>query len=189
MVAAVLAEALEADYWKPVQAGDLDHTDSAKIAALISNDKSYIHPSAYELNTPMSPHAAAAIDGVELKLDAIREPETDNHLIIEGAGGLLVPLNEHQTIADLIRPHYKVILVSRHYLGSINHTLLSLEYLKSLEVEVSIVWSGDEYPSTESIILKKSGVEVLGRIDEEVAFTKEVISRYASAFKDQLLLL
>ncbi|MEM8847356.1 MAG: dethiobiotin synthase, partial [Bacteroidota bacterium] len=127
VASAIVVEALEADYWKPVQAGDLENSDSHKIERLISNTKTKIHPNAYALNTPMSPHAAAEIDGVKVDLEKINPPQTENHLVIEGAGGLLVPLNERDTIHDLIQPNYKVIVVSRHYLGSINHTLLTIE--------------------------------------------------------------
>ena len=109
------------------------------------------------MNTPMSPHAAADIDGITIDLNQIKEPKTENHLVIEGAGGLLVPLNDTDTIFDLIQSDYKVIVVSRHYLGSINHTLLTIEKLQQRNVDIGIVFSGDEYPTTEEIILKKQG--------------------------------
>ena len=104
IASAIITEALEADYWKPIQAGDLDNSDSHKVERLISNKKIKIHPNSYALNTPMSPHAAAAIDGVHISIENIREPKTDNILVIEGAGGLLVPLNDSDTIFDLILP-------------------------------------------------------------------------------------
>jgi dethiobiotin synthetase len=179
----IVVEALNADYWKPVQAGDLDNSDSHKIESYISNTKTVIHPNSYALQTPMSPHAAADIDGITIDLEKIVPPETDNHLVIEGAGGLLVPLNDTDTIFDLIQPNYKVIVVSRHYLGSINHTLLTLEKLREKDVKVGIIFSGDEHPTTEEIILKKSGVAFLGRINEEPNFNKEVIRKYAEQFK------
>ena len=166
LAAAILTEALQADYWKPVQAGDLDHTDSDKVRNLISNPRSVIFPSAYALNTPMSPHAAAALDGIRIDLARIVPPETENHLVIEGAGGLLVPLNEQDTIFDLIRPGYKVVVVSRHYLGSINHTLLTVNALLAKGLEVGILFSGDPVPTTEDIVRTKTGVPVLGRIPE-----------------------
>ena len=109
-----------------------------------------------------------------------------NHLVIEGAGGLLVPLNDQDTILDVIKPEYKVICVSRPYLGSINHTLLSLNLLKDKGFDVSIIFSGDEHPTTESIIEKMSGVKVLGRIDDEPYFDQNVIKEYAELFKKQL---
>ena len=186
IASAIVTEALEADYWKPVQAGDLDNTDSTKVANLISNKQSKIHPSSYELKTPMSPHEAARRDGIEIDLNTIREPATPNHLVIEGAGGLLVPLNNKETILDIIKPGYKVIVVSRHYLGSINHTLMSLNTLLNRGLEVFILFSGDEHPSTEQIIETKTGVRVIGRINEEKNFSREIIRTYANKFRQSL---
>lgn len=186
VASAIIVEALQADYWKPIQAGDLDNSDSHKVQDFISNDKTVIHPNSYALNTPMSPHAAADIDGITIDLDKILAPKTDNNLVIEGAGGLLVPLNDTDTILDLIQPDYKVIVVSRHYLGSINHTLLTIEKLKQKNVEIGIIFSGDEHPTTEEIILKKTGVKCLGRINEESDFDKEVVKKYADVFKPAL---
>ena len=188
VTAAIVTEALEADYWKPVQAGDLDNSDSHKVKNLVSNKKTIIHPNSYALNTPMSPHAAAEIDGVAIDLDKIKEPSTKNHLVIEGAGGLLVPLNQTDTILDLIQPDYKVLVVSRHYLGSINHSLLTINMLQGKGFHVGIIFSGDEHPTTESIILKKTGVTYLGRINEEERFDSNMIKKYAVDFKSKLLL-
>ncbi len=183
MASAILTEALEADYWKPIQAGDLNNTDSHKVASLISNTKTKIHPSSYELKTPMSPHAAAEIDKVRIDRFHINEPATENHLIIEGAGGILVPLNEEDTIFDIIMPNYKVVVVSRHYLGSINHTLLTIGWLQQKGYDVSVLFSGDANPHTENIILHKTRVSLIGRINEEETFTKEIIKGYADKFR------
>ena len=186
LASAVLVEALGADYWKPVQAGDLDASDSHAIKNLVSHPKTVIHPNAYALNTPMSPHAAAEIDGVRIDLDQIREPETSNHLVIEGAGGLLVPLNDTETIADLIRPGYAVVVVSRHYLGSINHTLLTLEALKNKGHKPYLLYSGDPHPTTEAIIERKTGVPVIGRIEELPRVTREEVARLAANLRPVL---
>ena len=180
IVSAIVTQALQADYWKPVQAGELQHSDTHKVQELVSNTKTKFHASAFNLETPMSPHAAAKIDGVGLSVKKIKRPKTQNNLVIEGAGGLLVPLNDTQTIIDLILPLDKVIVVSRHYLGSINHTLLTLEALKSRGIPVfGIIFNGAQHPSTESIITKMSGVPVLGRIDQEPYFDKNVVKQYA----------
>ncbi|MEE1961353.1 dethiobiotin synthase [Allomuricauda taeanensis] len=187
VASAIVVEALQADYWKPIQAGDLDNSDSHKVESLISNEKTVIHPNNYALNTPMSPHAAAEIDGVTIDLDTIMPPITGNHLVIEGAGGLLVPLNDTDTIFDLIQPDHKVIVVSRHYLGSINHTLLTIEKLQQKEVEIGIIFSGDGHPTTEAIILKKTGAVFLGRINEEPKFDKRKVREYADKFRTALL--
>lgn len=187
LVAAMVAEALEADYWKPIQAGSLMVTDTHSVQGLINNTKTQFYPSAYELSEPISPHAAAAIDKIKIDYKKIIRPTTTNNLVIEGAGGLLVPINQTQTVADLILPDDKVIVVSRHYLGSINHTLLTLNELKRRKIAVlGIVFSGDKHPSTEQIIKSQSGVKVLGRIDEEPYFDANVITYYAGKFKKAL---
>ncbi|MFB9109548.1 dethiobiotin synthase [Flavobacterium gyeonganense] len=184
----IVVEALEADYWKPIQAGDLDNSDSHKIKTRISNSKTKIFENSYQLNTPASPHFAAEIDGIEIDLKEIQEPKTENHLIIEGAGGIFVPLNEKDTIADLIQPDYKVIIVSRHYLGSINHTLLTIEAIQNRGFQVhGIIFSGSENQSTESLILNKTGIKCIGRIDEEPYFDQNVIREYADLFRENLL--
>ncbi len=187
VVAAILTEALQADYWKPIQAGDLENSDAHKVQRLISNTTSVIHPNSYALQTPMSPHGAAEIDGLKISLAKIKEPTTEHDLVIEGAGGLLVPLNNKDTIADLIQPDYEVVIVSRHYLGSINHTLLTVEALKKHAVNIKgIIFSGAEHPSTESIIQKMTQVPILGRVDEEPYFDQNVVKEYAEKLRDVL---
>ena len=186
VVSAIVTEALEADYYKPVQAGDLSNSDTMTVERLISNKASKFHNNSYALNTPMSPHAAAEIDGVEIALSKIVVPDTDNHLIIEGAGGILVPLNNEQTILDIIDPTYKVIVVSRHYLGSINHTLMTLEILKARGLDVHMIFNGDEHLTTESIILQMTNVPVLGRIDEEPLIDQAIIKKYAENLRSNL---
>ncbi|WP_395063337.1 dethiobiotin synthase [Flavobacterium sp.] len=190
ITSAIITQALKADYWKPIQAGDLDNSDSHKIQRYIANDKTVIHENSYKLNTPASPHLAAKIDGITIDLKQIIEPKTENHLIIEGAGGLLVPLNDNDCIIDLIQKDYKIILVSRHYLGSINHTLLSFEALKSRNLKVAgIIFSGDENQASEEIILNKTKAKFIGRIDNEPYFDQNVIQYYADLFRENLLIL
>lgn len=184
IVSAIITEALQADYWKPIQAGDLHNSDTHKVKKLISNEKTVFHKGAYDLQTPASPHLSAKLDDIEIEIDKIIRPKTENHLVIEGAGGLLVPLNNKYTIADLILPSDKIILVSRHYLGSINHTLLTYEALKQRNLSIyGIIFSGKENSSSKSIILEKTGIKYLGRVDEEPYFDKNVISYYADKFK------
>ena len=134
----------------------------------------------------MSPHAAAEIDGITIEVSKITEPTTKNNLVIEGAGGVLVPLNNYNTILDIIKPEYKVIVVSRHYLGSINHTLLTVNLLKEKGFDVSIIFSGEEHKTTEEIITKMTNAPIIGRIEEEPYFDKNVIREYAELFKDRL---
>lgn len=187
VASAILVEALQADYWKPIQAGELENCDTQKVKRLVSNNNSKFHLNSYALKTPMSPHAAADIDGIKISLKKIVEPKTKNNLVIEGAGGLLVPLNTSETILDIIKPEYKVIVVSRHYLGSINHTLLTLEILKQRKIDVfGIIFNGNENKSTESIIEKMTGVRILGRVNEEPSFDKNVVKEYASVLGPRL---
>lgn len=187
VVSAIVTEALQADYWKPVQAGDLDNSDSHKVKRLVSNKKTRFHDNAYALKTPMSPHAAAEIDGITIDLKNIKRPETKNDLVIEGAGGLLVPLNDTHTIADLIANDDVLILVSRHYLGSINHTLLSIEALKNRGIsKIGIIFSGAEHHTTEAAIRNHAKVEVIGRIDEEPYIDEMVVREYAEKFRERL---
>lgn len=186
VASSIITEALEADYWKPIQSGDLEYSDTHKVEKLISNSKTVFHPNSYALKTPMSPHASAEIDGITIEIDNIKEPSTKNHLVIEGAGGLLVPLNDKNTLLDVIKPDYKVIVVSRHYLGSINHTLLTVNLLREKGFEVALVFSGNEHKTTEDIIKKMTKVPVIGRIEEEPYFDKNVIKEYAELFKDKL---
>jgi len=190
IASAIVTQALEADYWKPIQAGDLNNSDSHKIEKYLSNDKSIIHQNSYALHTPASPHLAAKLDGITIDLKKIIEPKTNNHLVIEGAGGIFVPLNNSDCIIDLIQKEYKVIVVSRHYLGSINHTLLTFEALKNRKINVSgIIFSGDENKATEEIILSKTKAKFIGRIDNEPYFDQNVIQYYADIFRENLLTL
>ncbi len=188
IAAAIITEALEADYWKPIQAGDLDHSDSHKVKSFLSNSITRLHPNAYALKTPASPHYAAACDGVVIDLQKIVEPKTDNHLVVEGAGGVFVPINDTDCVIDLIQSDYKVIVVSRHYLGSINHTLLTIEALQNRKIEVAgILFSGDENNATETIILSKTGLNCIGRIEQEPYFDQNAIKEYADMFREKLL--
>ncbi len=181
IASAILTEALTADYWKPVQAGDLHQTDTHKVQSLVSNTQSVFYPETYKLNTPASPHAAAKIDGIEIDLAKFTIPQTKNNLIIEGAGGLMVPINSKDLVIDLISQlNVEVILVSQNYLGSINHTLLSIELLKSRNIPVKgIIFNGETTPETENIILKHSGLPCLLRINLEHEITKEIVLKYA----------
>ena len=188
IASAIITEALEADYWKPVQAGDLHHSDSHKIQKYLFNIKTKIFENAYALQTPASPHFAAELDGIAIDVNKIQEPKTKNHLVVEGAGGVFVPLNDTDCVIDLIQPDYKVVVVSRHYLGSINHTLLTVEALQNRKLNIAgILFNGDENPATESIILKKTGLKMLGRIENEPYFDANVIRYYADKFKKILL--
>jgi dethiobiotin synthetase len=188
IASAIITEALEADYWKPIQAGDLDRSDSHKIQSYISNVKSVIHENSYKLNTPASPHLAAEIDGITIDLKKIIEPKTKNHLVVEGPVGGFVPSNSSDFVIDLVQPDYKIIIVSRHYLGSINHTLITIEALKNRGLSIAgIIFNGNENKATESLILNYSKLKFIGRINDEPYFDKNVISEYADLFRENIL--
>ena len=190
ITAAIITEALQADYWKPVQAGDLENSDTIKVKNLISNQKTVFHPEAYRLNTSASPHAAALIDGIEITMDKFELPETKNHLVIEGAGGLMVPLNQQHLVIDLIaKLRAEVILVSQNYLGSINHTLLSIALLKARNIPVKgIIFNGEPTPHSESFILNYSGLPQLLSINYEKEISRNTITYYAQKLLDSNLL-
>jgi dethiobiotin synthetase len=186
VVAAIVTQALKADYWKPIQSG-LEETDKATIAGLIDNATTVIHPEAYRLHTPMSPHKAAEIDGITIDRTKIIRPKTENTLVIEGAGGLLVPINDQETIVDLIAPEDQVILVSSGYLGSINHTLLSAALLKAKGLNcVGIIYNHVDLDGTIEVIEKMTGLKTLGHITREQEISAAIVSKYASKFKKTL---
>ncbi|GAB3779041.1 dethiobiotin synthase [Spirosoma horti] len=183
VASAVLVEALQADYWKPIQSGGLDDSDTDTVRRLISNSTSYFYPEAYRLTQPLSPHAAAEIDGITIELDTLTPPKTQNRLIIELAGGLMVPLNNHDLTIDLVQKlGFPVVLVSRNYLGSINHTLLSVDACRSRNIPLlGILFNGPTVPTSETFILNYTDLPCLGRIGQEETITKEVIKKYAGS--------
>ena len=185
VASAILCEAMQADYWKPVQAGDLKKSDRIKVNKLISNRNSKCWEEAYALPYAMSPHASAEKAGIEIDLNLIQLPPTNNNLIIEGAGGLMVPVKRNTLYIDLIKNfNAEVILISRNYLGSINHTLLSAEALMVRNIPVKgIIFNGNENEATESVILEMTGFKLLGRIDEGKIIDKFFVLEQAERFK------
>lgn len=177
VVSAALVEKLQADYWKPVQSGELDNSDSNKIRNLISNAKTRIFPEGYKLTQPFSPHKSAAIDGIAIEAENFTLPETSNSLIIEGAGGLMVPLNDHFLMIDLIKQlGVEVILVSKNYLGSINHTLLSIYTLGQYGIPVrGVIFNGPKDIYTKDFILQYTGIELLGHLPEYETIDRKTI--------------
>lgn len=178
IVSAILVEKLKADYWKPIQSGDLESSDSLLVESLLSNKISKIHPEAYRLTQPFSPHKSAVIDGISIDPEEITVPETANILIIEGAGGLMVPLNDQFLMIDLIKKlGATVVLVSQNYLGSINHTLLSAFALKQYNIPVKgVIFNGEENPSSQEYILDYARLPLLGNIPALGSINKEAIS-------------
>ena len=190
IIAAIITEALHADYWKPVQAGYTDGTDSLSVAKMITNKKTIIHPELYKLKLPASPHISAREENKKISVKNIIKhlPKTSNTLIVEGAGGLMVPLNETLFVADLIKQlNAKVILVSRNYLGSINHSLLTAEVCRYYKLDVLGWIFNDQYLAYEEEIVHWSGCHKIAAIpfspNPDTAFIREHALLIAAALK------
>ncbi len=183
IASAVLVEALAADYWKPVQSGLEDGTDTHTISGIVSNAESTFHEEAYKLIAPMSPHQAAALEGVEIDASAIQLPKTDNTLIIEGAGGLLVPITRQFLMVDLIKQlDAEVVLVINHYLGSINHTMLSLKYLADEGFKVAgLIYNGERNEDNEQLYKEHFGLPVMFHIPQLTEVNQESIRTIAES--------
>lgn len=191
LIASIVTEALQADYWKPVQAGFADGTDSLRIRDLISNDQTKIHPELYLLEMPASPHLSAPAEGKEIKIKEIIHhlPKTKSQLIIEGAGGLMVPLNKNKLILDLLKKlKTKVIIVSKNELGSINHSLLTAAVLKKEKIRVLGWIFTEEYQNYEEEIGEWSGYPVIASVKHLPVISKEIIKAEANKMLPKLKL-
>ena len=191
VVSAVLRQALAADYWKPIQAGTAEGTDSETVADLITDvitdakeakNGAKIWPARHLLQLPASPHFAAVAENVRIEIADFELPKTENHLIVEGAGGLMVPLNERDLLIDLMAAlGLPVILVVGHYLGAINHAILSVEALRSRGLEIlGLVFSGDNYNDNEAIIMNITKLPCLFKLPKAVQVTREWIAEQAT---------
>lgn len=181
IVSTILVEALKADYWKPIQSGDLNNSDTMKVKELISNSSTKFHPETYRLKTPASPDYSAAIDGITIDKSNFNLPKTDNSLIVEGAGGLMVPLNDEFLIIDLIAQlKIPIILVSKNYLGSINHTILSIKAIQERGIPLAgIIFNGEKNEASEKAILKHTKIEKLFSIPKLEVINKVNIEKMA----------
>ncbi len=173
LVCAILTEALQADYWKPVQAGIQNGTDSGWVRSVISNKNSVIHPERYRLTMAASPHIAARNENIIIEIEAIRKAYSDIRqqmpperlLIIEGAGGLMVPLSDDKFVADLVAPiGAATIIVSRNYLGSINHSLLTAAVCARHHIDETGWIFNDQYLDYEEEIARWSGIPKISAI-------------------------
>ena len=189
LVSAIITEALNADYWKPVQAGYAEGTDSLFVQSVISNPKTIIHPELYRLQLAASPHLSAKAEQKEIKIkDIIHHlPKTKNKLIVEGAGGLMVPLNNKRFVLDLIKKlKAKVIIISKNELGSINHSLLTAAVLEHEDIDVAGWVFNEEYLNYEEEISHWSGFPVIASIRHLPEISKETIRREAEKIKERL---
>lgn len=189
ITAAVLTQALQCDYWKPIQAGELEHSDSMTVQNLLSNPKSRILPEAYALKTPASPHQAAAIEVIEIKLDSLAVP---NHqatpLLIETAGGVMSPINAKHTVADLLAHHqWPTVLVVQHYLGSINHTLSAIESLEKRDITIiGLIINGAPHSSSESFIENYTHRSIIAHIPNFAELNSQTIAMTALEIRQNL---
>jgi dethiobiotin synthetase len=188
-VSAILAKALDADYWKPVQAGFSEGTDSEWVANMLTDTGSVVHPEVYRLAKAASPHIAAREEGITIDIKKIcsQIPANNRNLLIEGAGGLLVPLNNSAFVADLIKElDAKVILVSRNYLGSINHSLLTARVCREMQLPV-IGWIfNDQYLDYEEEIVHWSNFPRIASIPYSENINGTFINSQADAIRKQL---
>ncbi len=185
LTSAIFARALAYDYWKPIQCGSLEKTDSDVIRDLLSCDISKVHAESYIFKKPASPHIAAGDQHIDMK--KIERPTTEKSLIIEGAGGILVPINNKHYIVDLIQKfNCHVVVVSKNYIGSINHTLLTLEALKIRGISIlGVVFNGEKKKEIENSILSRCKIPELLHILPEKKINSEIIMKYAERFKRQ----
>jgi dethiobiotin synthetase len=194
LISAIVTEALNADYWKPVQAGFADGTDAEWVKEHISNKVSVVHDELYRLHTPASPHIAARKDGIRIDLDTIvlqaaslQALTAPRPFVIEGAGGLLVPLNDHQMVADLAAAlQARIVLVSRNYLGSINHSLLTAAHCCSKGLDVAGWIFNDDYLSYEDEIVQWSGYPSLGSVPHMPVINRDTIHAEAMRLQEGL---
>lgn len=188
-ISSIVTEALEADYYKPIQAGSLRQTDAMFVKKHISNSRSVIHPEQYRLKTPASPHYAAAKEGLHIRVKELKLPNTTNTIIVEPAGGLMVPLNDQELYIDWIQKiKLPVILVSDIYLGSINHTLLTVEALRNRKIKIAgIIFNHHPFQPTEYIIHQYTGLPILLQVRKHTRLTQHIVREYAAELRPRLL--
>jgi dethiobiotin synthetase len=180
IVSAILTTLMDGDYWKPIQCGPLESSDTTVMKGLINTTRHRIHPPAYSFKEPRSPHHSKVMP------DSIVPPQTDRPLIIEGVGGIFVPLTSHVVSFDLFKAWDSMwVVVSRHYLGSINHTLLTLHALKSHNISIAgLIFNGKPNHKNEAPILAISGLPLLGRLLPEKTINQQTIQKYVQKWKN-----
>jgi dethiobiotin synthetase len=190
IASAIITEALQADYWKPIQSGTIDGSDKHTVSELISNEKTKVHDEIYAFREPASPHLAASLENQTIQLSKLVLPESSNHLVIEGAGGILVPINSNNFVIDIANSfNCDVILVIRNYLGCINQSLLSIDYLVSNNYNLKgLVLIGNFDKLVKSAILNHAEIPVILEINELEAINKEVISEFSKNVNVSVLL-
>ena len=179
VVSAILCEALNAYYWKPIQAGT--PTDTETVKALTKRPAHYFLPEAFCLNMPASPNIAAAAEQKKIQLEQIKKPEVNGNLVIEGAGGILVPITEQHFVIDLAQKwHIPIILVVNLYLGCINHTLLSVQELRRRNCEIKgIIFNGKKDEAVQKTIVSQTQLSILLHIEQHSVIEHQHMLHYA----------
>ena len=187
VVSAIWALRLGADYWKPIQCGHEDDADTAAVKRWLDPKQHTLHPPAYSFKAPLSPHHAARLENRSILCNNVTPPTTQRPLIIEGVGGIFVPLTEKMLTIDLFQSwNCSWIIVSKHYLGSINHTLLTIEALQQRHITLlGIIFNGEPNPDSENVILAHTQIPFLGRLLPERHLNKDILQRYANQWKIQ----
>lgn len=188
VVSAIVSQAIHGAYFKPIQAGDLEYGDAEKVREWC-NENVTILPTQFKLTRPMAPHEAARLEHVDLSVESVTFPPSPQPLVLEGAGGVSVPLNmKGETILDLYKQSgLPIIIVSRNYLGSINHTLLTIESIRAKGCEIhGIIYNGERSQHTEEIIEKMTSIRTLLHIPAVPEITPEFIQAQAILLKNQL---
>jgi dethiobiotin synthetase len=178
LISAILCEALQADYWKPIQCGTEEGRDVDTVRNLLSNTQSVCYDEIYLLKEPASPHLAAKKEGITIDFNKLNLPVTSNKLFVEGAGGPLVPVNDKHFVIDIAKHNYlPVILVVSSYLGCINHSLLAVDYLVRNDFQVKgLILNGDFDAEVKAPILAYKNIPVLA----EIPFTKKADKSFVS---------
>lgn len=184
VVSAILTTMLSGEYWKPIECGN-GNFDSMVIKELIDSSKHRIHQPSYSFDAPLSPHHAARLENIEVHPNEIVPPHTNRPLVIEGVGGVNVPITSSVLSIDLFKNwNCKWVIVSKHYLGSINHTLLTIEALIRHEVPIlGLIFNGEMNLDSETAILQMSGLPCIARLLPEKYIDKHTIQRYAELWK------
>lgn len=176
VISAILTQGLNASYWKPIQAGLEEETDTQFVQRTTDISASAIKPESYRLKTPMSPHGAAEIDDVKISMEDFKLPEYEtDHLVVEGAGGLMVPMNDEDMVIDLISHlELPVVLVAQSTLGTLNHTFLSLEALRKRDIPIlGVVLNGPRHQSNYEAIQKYGDINILAEVEPLDELTAE----------------
>lgn len=187
VVSAILAKIFHADYWKPIQSGNEELSDGAKIASWLKDENHHIHETTYSLQAPLSPHHAARKENIKIAFEAFKVPTTKKNLIIEGVGGVLVPISLHHHTLELFKSwNCQWVIVSKHYLGSINHTLLTAEILKLNKIPIlGLVFNGLQNKDTEDAILEMTKLPLLGRLFQEPQINTKTLQKYVTQWHQQ----